>query len=91
MKGLTGFFRWRAGAAVGFEPLVTLLVALALWGEVLEGWTRSGAAVTAEVDPPAIFLEALGKVLEALSGSALLALWGEREVVEGWSKLTNVS
>ena len=29
---------------------------------------------------------ALGEVLDALSGKALLALWGEGKVAEGWSR-----
>ena len=49
LKNLSRFLRWRAGAAVGFDPL-------------------------------AILLKALRKVLEALSGYALLTLWGDREV-----------
>ena len=49
---------------------------LALWGEVLEGWSRSGAAVTTEVDPLAgsiVSTDTWGKVLErvGLLGSAV--------------------
>jgi len=71
------------------EALLALLGYLSLWGEVLEGW-RAGAAVG--FDPLAMLLEALRKVFEALYGfggwSALLALWGEREVFEGWSRFS---
>ena len=52
------------------KRLSVFLGFLALWRHVLEGWSRSGAAVTAEVDPLAgsvVSTDTWGKVLERVA------------------------